>query len=32
MALVSQQLADLRQGRAGPEKLCGKAVSEEMGP
>ena len=32
MALVSQQLADLRQGRAGSEKLGGKAVSEDMGP
>ena len=31
MALVSQQLAYLRQGRAGPEKLGGKAVSEDMG-
>ena len=32
MALVSQQLADLRQGRAGAEKLGGKAVPEDMGP
>src|SRR6266566_9385859 len=31
MALVSQQLADLRQGRAGSEKLGGKAMSEDMG-
>ena len=32
MALVSQQLPDLRQGRAGSEKLGGKAVSEDMSP
>ena len=32
VALVPQQLTDLRQGRAGPEKSGGKAVPEDMGP
>lgn len=32
MALMSQQLTDLRQRRAGPEKLGSEAVSEDMGP
>jgi hypothetical protein len=31
VALVPQQLADLRQCRAGPKKLGGEAVSEKMG-
>jgi len=28
---VPQQLSDLRQGRAGSEKLGGETVSEDMG-
>jgi hypothetical protein len=32
VALMSQQLTDLRQCCAGPEKLGGEAVSEDMGP
>ena len=31
MALVPQQLTDLRQGCAGTEKLGGEAVSEDVG-
>jgi len=31
MVLVPQQLTDLRQGRAGAQKLGGKAVPEDMG-
>src|SRR5215472_1891246 len=32
MALVQQQLTDLRQRRTGPEKLSGEAVPEDMSP
>jgi hypothetical protein len=30
MALVPQELTDLRQGRAGAHKLGGEAVPEDM--